>query len=259
MNSHESRKPIRKTTVALAISFVLLSAFLITVCLCHSRILEYYTAHVKYKVYGGMTSELKDSELFEDMQSGRSFCFLGDSITCGTETNGDQWFRPLMPYIKGEVSMTAHGGMMVSHLLRFKESIPAADVYVIAIGFNDIVFRDNENAAHSADEFTGSCNLLAEEIRNISPEAKIYFISPWLFIDQDESTICTGIQYRDALRIWCSDAGYIYIDPNPYIIAVFDKDGVSEYMLDNFHPNSPKGIGLYSYAVLKAARNGQCT
>ena len=259
MNSPEIRKPIRKTTVVLTISFILLSVFLITICLCYSRIRNYYITHMKYRIYGGMTSELKDSELFEDMQSGRSFCFLGDSITCGTEIEGDQWFRPLMPYIKGGISMTAHGGMMVSHLIRFKESIPAADVYVIAIGTNDIVFHDNENAAHSADDFTCSCSILTEEIKNIAPEAKIYFISPWPFFDQDDSTVSAGNQYREALRSWCSDAGFIYIDPNPYIISVFEKDGSGEYMHDSLHPNTPKGIGLYSYAVLKAAHNGKGT
>ena len=84
-------------------------------------------------------SDLKDSELFDDMQSGRSFCFLGDSITNGTMSDGIPWYHHLEKYIKGDVLNLSHSGWTSDNLVAEKENIPEADLYVIAIGVNDVV------------------------------------------------------------------------------------------------------------------------
>ena len=46
-----------------------------------------------------------------------------------------------------------------------------------------------------------------------------------------------------------------YIDPNPIIQSKLSEEGVDKYMYNENHPNSPQGIGLFSYAVLKANHN----
>ena len=207
----------------------------------------------KYEIYGGMTDELKDSELFEDLQSGNSVCFLGDSITAGTEINGIHWYEPLIPYTKGRISNLSTGGWMVEDLIEQAASITNADIYVIAIGINDVIFRNAVKSATTPSEFAQRCSLLAETIKGISPGAKIYFIAPWTFTGQTEDIEALGNNFRDALKDMCKGSGYQYINPDPVITSVIYSEGYDKYMHNSFHPNAPEGVGLYSYAVLKSA------
>lgn len=75
-----------------------------------------------------MTSNLKESEPYRDMQSGKSFCFLGDSITAGTEIDGIPWYQPLIPYIKVNILNPSCGGWMVTHLIEESDKIPVSDI-----------------------------------------------------------------------------------------------------------------------------------
>lgn len=209
----------------------------------------------KYEIYGGMTDELKDSELFEDLQSGRSVCFLGDSITAGTEINGVHWYEPLIPYTKGSISNLSTGGWMVLDLIEQSSNIPKSDIYIIAIGINDVLFRNAVKSAKSPSEFAQRASQLADSITSSSPSAKIYFIAPWTFIGQTEDMDDLGNSFRDALKDMCAESGYRYINPDPVITSVIYTEGYDKYMYNDFHPNAPEGVGLYSYAVLKAAVN----
>ena len=38
---------------------------------------------------------------------------------------------------------------------------------------------------------------------------------------------------------------------NPVIMEILDSEGTSKYMFNDFHPNTPDGVGLFSYAVLQ--------
>ena len=210
--------------------------------------------HRNYKVYGGMTDELKDSEFYEDMQSGKSFCFLGDSITAGSLTEDIPWYQPLTPYISGTVSNFSRGGWTVSNLIDKADNIPEADIYVIAIGINDILFPEDEDSAQTALEFAARCKELGELLTNRSPGSKIYFILPWSFIESDTSFVERGSRFRSALAQTCIAKGYRYINPDPVIQSVIEDEGASKYMYNDFHPNAPDGIGLYCYAVLKDAQ-----
>ncbi len=241
-----------QTVILLAVLILLASGTLIYfVIIPFSR--YYYINHLDYEVYGGMTDELRSSELYKDMESGRSFCFLGDSITEGTITEGIPWYQPLKPYIKGKISRLSHSGWKTGHLIKEKKKIPKADVYVVAVGINDILFYDEEYAPANSDEYVSLISQLTEELRKISPSAKIYYITPWPFWDFGDYCDKRAAEYRSALSGWCDTNNCTCIDAYPVIISVFEKDGSSKYMLNNFHPNSPEGIGLFSYAVLKAA------
>ena len=237
-----------KITIVLSIIF-LLSVFGFFAFIIFSK----PQADITYEIYGGMTADLKDSELFEDLQSGRSICFLGDSITAGTEINGVHWYDPLVPYIKGDIYNLSMGGWMVQNLIDQTGNIPKADIYIIAIGINDVLFKNTVKSSKTPAEFAERTALLAENICDISPSAKIYFISPWTFISEKEELIESGRQYRSALRDLCAEKGYGYIDPDPIVVSVLDTEGTNKYMFNSFHPNASRGVGLFSYAVLKAA------
>lgn len=255
MNSFSGKSKIRKTTVVLSIALVLLAVLLAVLYFCYPSISEYYRAHKKYEIYGGMTDELKDSEFFEDMQSGSSFCFMGDSITCGTETNGIQWYRPLTPYINGRIFEVSYGGIMISDLISFQDFFPEADIYVIAIGINDIVSDDDPYAAASPEDFISRFAQLTEIITKISPNAKIYYITPWFFYGYGEAYDERADQFRNALVSWCESTDCICIDPQKTISSIVSGEGTGKYMLDRLHPNKNKGVGLYSYAVLLEEHN----
>ena len=252
MSNPTGKTKPRKTTVVLSVTLVLFVVFALLLLLILPAFDHYYVTKVQYPVYGGMTTDLKDSGFYKDMQSGKSFCFLGDSITAGTETGGIPWYQPLVPYIKGDVSNISCGGWMVHHLLEHSDEIPAAEVYVIAIGVNDIVRPDLNIASASPEEYTGKISTLTERLHNISPDAKIFFIAPWALTKYAKPYEERAEQFRQALMEWCSQNGCIGIDPNPDIYSVLNDGNEEEFMEDSLHPNTPKGIGLYSYAVLKA-------
>ena len=239
--------------IVLSIVFLLLVFGFFTFVFLFPKSSDVPQDQTKYKIYGGMTDELKDSELFEDLQSARSICFLGDSITAGTEIGGIHWYEPLTPYIKGRIFNLSTGGWMVENLIEQGNSIPKADMYIIAIGINDVLFRNAVKSAKTPSEFAQSCSLLAETIKGISPEAKIYFIAPWTFTGQTEDIEKLGNSFRDALKDMCQGSGYQYINPDPIITEVIYSEGYDRYMHNDFHPNAPDGVGLYSYAVLKSA------
>lgn len=255
MKSADMKKGISKTTIILSVILVMLVAGAILFFKFSPQIHNYYVVHRNYKVYGGMTDELKDSEFYEDMLSGKSFCFLGDSITAGSVTEDIPWYQPLTPHISGTVSNFSRGGWTVSNLIDKADNIPEADIYVIAIGINDILFPEDEDSAPTALEFAARCKELGEILTNRSPGSKIYFILPWSFIDSDTSFVERGSRFRSALAQTCIAKGYRYINPDPVIQSVIEDEGASKYMYNDFHPNAPDGIGLYCYAVLMDAHD----
>ena len=237
-----SKKTIAALSVILAVVVILFAAVLIL-------------SKWQYKVYGGMTAELKDSELYNDMRSGQTICFMGDSITSGYANGGIPWCLPLSPYIKGEVKALADGGWTISDLVKRSSQIPEADVYVIAIGINDVLGEEMEKAADTAEIFIDGCDQLTVAVTAISPNAKIYFIAPWSFVGASQYFYDRNDIFHSSLKEWCDSKGYIFIDPEPYIFEVFETEDSTDFLLDGYHPNGGKGVGLYSYAVLKAAHN----
>ena len=79
------RKDSKKLAHLLVLSIVFCARFRLFCFLIYPKSSDVPQSFTKYEFYGGMTDELKDSEFFEDLQSGRSICFLGDSITAGTD------------------------------------------------------------------------------------------------------------------------------------------------------------------------------
>ncbi|MBR1906874.1 MAG: hypothetical protein IJ819_10510 [Clostridiales bacterium] len=249
---------IKGKTVIILLLIVLALVSGTVICYIYKDRITYrynrYRAHQhKYEVYGGMTEELKDSDFFEDMQSGKSFCFLGDSVTSGTVTYGIHWYEPLLPYIKGNVTYLSYPGWEVKTLIDHRDIIVPADVYVIAIGINDALTLGEKSI--SASQFTDRCDHLANRIRNINPDAKIYFIAPWNYLGFDDERMKRGDEFRIALGEWCSKTEYGFINPDPAVTEAFAKEGPAKFMYNQFHPKAPEGIELFSYAVLKSAHD----
>ncbi len=253
MNADRGQKSrTRKTTAVLA---VVLGLAVVVLIACVGYHIYQRPLHdlLNYPVYGGMNDELKDSELFEDMQSGRSICFIGDSITYGFNNEGIPWYEPLVPYIRGEILALSFSGWKTSDLIANGDKIPSADIYVVAIGVNDVIHFDSDSVDPAdAEEYREDLEQLSGLVLRISPDAKLYFVAPWPFFYEFERVENRADLYCETLEEWCDESGYIYIDPNPFILPIVEEDGLSKYSDDGLHPNAPDGVGLYSYAVLIA-------
>ena len=210
-----------------------------------------------YPVYGGMTAELEDSDFYEDMISGKSFCFAGDSITYGTETGGVTWYDPIVRYIKGDISNFSYGGWTSETLASKAGEIPVADIYVIAIGINDALFSDDALGAVTPEEYISNLEILTGTLTANNPDAKFYFITPWIFFDYPAHINKLRDDFSDALINWCDNNSRICIDPYRVTLSIIESEGRDRFMFNSFHPNGTRGVGLFSYAVLYSSHQAR--
>lgn len=155
---------------------------------------------------------------------------------------------------------TARGaGGTVQTLLDNAEEIKNtnADLYVIAIGTNDVRYRDAETCAMTTDEYVARLESLCGTILSGNKNAEFVFIAPWTSTDGDpfcsmsyNEKIRMNNEYSEALGKMCRENGYTFINPNGYIDGVLRLYPTSEYLLDHIHPAYGKGVRLYSEAVL---------
>ncbi len=144
-------------------------------------------------------------------------------------------------------------------LLENSESIMglSADLYVIAIGTNDVRYRNKKTCAMTADRFVDNINSLIVKVLSKNPNANFVLISPWLALDNDPYT-AISVEKRDLmlgefgeeLELYCKEKGYCFINPNPAIDEMLLRYPSSEYLLDHIHPNASTGIALYSEMIL---------
>lgn len=190
-----------------------------------------------------------------------SVCFIGDSVTAGSENGGVPWFVPLVSkYRLSAVSNIAAGGATThSQLKVYEKERIAANLYVFAIGANDVRYRDGSRCAMTADEYIHAISQMVGLAQKASPSAKFVFIAPWHSIPEDpvppvpraEVEALMG-EYAAALKEYCAEHGHLFIDPNPSLSFILNDPYLrQEYVIDHIHPNGTKGVYLYSSAVLQ--------
>lgn len=205
-----------------------------------------------------LTEEMKSSRLFEAMSRSESICFLGDSVTEGTKNGGCPWYEPLLEHLSDKtVSNHSKGGCTVSYLIDTADQIPKADLYVIAIGTNDVRYRDETSCAMTSEAYAERIEQLRLMLLEKNNFAEFAFIAPWYSTDGDTSTsllfeakVMLNSEYTQALEQFSSESGSIFINANPYIAEKLDHNPHREYLLDHIHPNTGAGVVMYSEAVL---------
>ncbi|WP_462332542.1 SGNH/GDSL hydrolase family protein [Schwartzia sp. (in: firmicutes)] len=212
-----------------------------------------------------ITDEMKTSRTFRLLQNAKSICFAGDSLTEGTINGGIPWYFPIRHLIQGKIFNVSQGGMTTAVLLAIflKEILRSeAELYVFAIGANDILFRDPEFCAVTAEEYIQNLEKIRSAVYSQRPDAKFIFIAPWVAMDGDASIIggmkppdtdAAYSSFTAALKAWCGQTGDIFINANDYISAYFEAHSQYEYLIDFIHPNSHIGVQLYTEAVLTQA------
>lgn len=209
-----------------------------------------------------LTDDMKDGSLYRAMDEAGSICFVGDSVTEGTKNGGCPWYEPIEEYFPGKnISNFSKGGCTVSYMLDNIEQIPIADLYVIAVGTNDVRYRDASVCAMNFDEYVSRIDQLKDKLLEKSPGAKFVFIAPWYSTEADiycpmtfEEKTAMNDLYSSALEKYCSENGFTYINANDYIKGILTTSPDITYLLDHIHPNASKGVVMYSEAVLLSGK-----
>lgn len=207
-----------------------------------------------------ITAEMEDSEFLDSITNAGSVCFVGDSITYGTKNGGVPWYEPLEGVIGGTIGNVSYGGWTTLDIVNNIHNLQPADVYVFAIGTNDVRYDSTELGAVTAEDYISNIALIEQAVRDINPDCTIWFIAPWISFDGDqvsplpiEEVTARRIEYSGALEQFCEDHGDHFIDPNPYIEDAVTHAPQTDYLLDWIHPNVRQGVELYSEAVILAA------
>jgi poly-gamma-glutamate capsule biosynthesis protein CapA/YwtB (metallophosphatase superfamily)/lysophospholipase L1-like esterase len=208
-----------------------------------------------------ITDEMKETDVYKLLTESQTICFVGDSITAGSENGGYGWYEPLVAAFPDKiVHKEAWASATTMTLLQNTEAIAqhGADLYVIAIGTNDVRYRNKKTCAIDKASYVANINELIVKILSKNPKADFVLLSPWLALDNDPYTAISAekrdlmlAEYGEALALYCEEKGYSFINPNPAIDEVLLKYAPSDFLIDHIHPNANAGIALYSEKVLE--------
>ena len=205
-----------------------------------------------------MTSQMRSGTLWKAMENVNKICFIGDSVTEGTKNGGCSWYEPMEAVLADkEIINYSKGGCTVSYMVDRCDLIPDAELYVVALGTNDVRYRDQQLCAMSSHEFIIQMDQLVQGLK-MKPSCKdIVFIAPWYSTDGDEVSRLSyqdktklNEEYSDALESYCREQSLGFINPNGYIREVLSVSPDRKFLLDWIHPNASLGVKLYSEAVL---------
>ena len=198
--------------------------------------------------------------LHEILMSSAKTIVLGDSISAGSNNGGCPWFEPLEAMFPDNKFVNhSYGGATSVEMLKKLDDILSekADAFIIALGTNDVRYRDRDRCAMTASDYINTLSAMRSEIIQKNPGAKFVFINAWLAYYNDIHSKLT-IEDRDALidkynaslKVLCAENGDIYIDANSAIRKYFRVRSRDDYILDHIHPSALKGVLLYCDAVL---------
>ena len=203
-------------------------------------------------------------EIYKLIDNSYSITFIGDSITEGTKNNNHPWYEPLIYFFSNKKIINISRGSYTTSLIlkdyKYHIMKSKSDLYIIALGTNDIRYRDREICAMTKEQYINNIKTIINFAKEENKKAKFIFIAPWLSNSDDQfcklnetEKIKLFEEYSYNLDNFCKNNNYLYINPNPYIFNIVKKN-YSKYMLDQIHPNDNIGIELYSEAVLFSSR-----
>lgn len=204
-----------------------------------------------------ITADREGNPFWQAVHGADTICFVGDSITEGSKNGGYSWYEPMERALDRTILSFARGGATSKYLLDHADEIPQADAYVIAVGANDVRYRDATFCAMDPDGFAANLSGLRDILSCASPGAAFVFIAPWPSGDGDANAMLPFDEkrslteaYSSALQAMCDGTGDAFIDPGGSITTALSLEVWSDYMLDAIHPNAGRGVRVYCEAVL---------
>lgn len=217
-----------------------------------------------------LTEAMRSSALFQLLQESSSVCFIGDSITEGTRNGGYGWYEPMMalfPHCR--VHRRAWGSYTAKMV--YEEKVHEigridADTYVLALGTNDVRYRNPDMCAMTPEEYARAIDGIVSALKKKNRDARFVLIGAWCTDEYDpisagslsrEERETLMAQYREVLKSYAERHGFLYIDPNAFIASHLRGKWTGYYLKDSIHPNASEGIRLYSRAVLECSPSGK--
>ena len=229
---------------------------------------NYYFVNGSYMDISSKESKIKNiikekyskKKLFKLIMDSYSITFIGDSITEGTKNNFHPWYEPLIYYFDNKkiinISKGSYTTMLIIKDFKYHIMKSKSDLYIIALGTNDVRYRDANICAMKKEDYINNIKTIIIFAKKYNKNAKFVLIAPWLSNPIDTVSKLNETEknkllddYSNSLKNFCARNNYLFINPNPYIYNIF-KNNISNYLLDQIHPNENKGIELYSEAVL---------
>ena len=210
--------------------------------------------------------ESGEPEAEENLWSGRSAVFVGDSITAGIGTT-KLYYQFLEEALElGSVTAMGVSGSCISAysdygtgnqpLINRYQSIPSADLIVIFMGTNDYGHETPLGTAEDSQDgtFYGALNTIIPDLVAKHPSSKIVFVTPLhrygfgtskiLGINFTYDNIPNGVgatlgDYVEALKTVCTNNGVSVIDLyTECTLDPSDNEIRTNYMPDGLHPNA---------------------
>ena len=208
-----------------------------------------------------VVEKYKDKELYKLINNSENITFIGDSITEGTKNNFHPWFEPLVHSFDNKkiINISKENYTTKRILSDFKNHIllSKTQLYIIAIGTNDLRFRNQTICAINKNEFIEEINKIVDLIKKSNLNSKIVLITPWMSLPSDSITVVHGNEkkklfdeYSFSLKEYCEKNNFTFINPNLYLETILNENSKKKYLIDFIHPNDNEGIELYSEAVL---------
>jgi lysophospholipase L1-like esterase len=202
----------------------------------------------------------KNKKLYKLINNSYSITFIGDSITEGTKNNFHPWYEPLIYYFQNKKIINISKGSYTSSLIiqKLKNQIIKSDssLYIIAIGTNDVRYRNSNICAMTKEKYIKNIKIIVEFARKNNKNSKFVFIAPWLSNPKDKNSKLKDSdknkllgEYSESLKNYCNQNNFLYINANKYINEKI-KNNRKQYILDSIHPNENEGIELFSEAIL---------
>lgn len=212
-----------------------------------------------------INEEYKNTEIYKLLDESKSITFIGDSITAGSRNDKHPWYESLIEdFDDKKIINISKGGYTVKRIVKdYKKEILASksDLYIIAIGINDIRYRDKEVSSMTGKEYVKDMESLVKLVKKSNSKAKIVLIPPWTTLPGDkgckvdeESKQQLIDSFSEHLKEYAENNRYVYIDPNEYLDEFFENNDYLKYMVDVIHPNSTTGVTLYSKAIFEGSK-----
>lgn len=218
------------------------------------------------------TVEIENNKMYKALSTAQNVCVIGDSITIGSSSGGYGWYDGLIdkfPNIKN-VDVAATGGQTSSSIFDNQKDMEiikksSAETYIIALGINDVIYRDkggNQTTFTTAEYIKNLENLV--KCINDKDQGKMnqfVFVAPFEYINKRSYQLTKYIrrenthqEYTIALYNWCNLNNYAFTAPMNYIKNTLSTvDNSDEYTVDDVHPSYPLGTQLYSKAVYESS------
>ena len=105
--------------------------------------------------------------IYKYIDTSDSITFIGDSITEGTKNGFHPWYEPIVNCLKNKKIINISKGSYTTKLIirDFKNEIikSNSDLYIIAIGINDIRYRRESTCAMNSAEYMTQIKKIVSE------------------------------------------------------------------------------------------------